>query len=261
MNPMTRRNFMQLLAAGGLALNPLPGLAEDSLGPQLPWVRLKFPGPGGAGDGWDAGRRGDSNLIDAIREQTSANISRQRFVADVESLESMTRFPFMFMHSNYAPNLNDTHCANLREYLLRGGFLFAEDCINSASQGDDFFRSMAEVHFPTMFPDTKLELLPFNHRVFHCFYHFEKGLPHMQGVEHGLHGLTLNGRLTALLSPSDIHCGWTNGDVWFGHEKRVQAIRMGINIYLYAMTEGNTVNPQPALLEKPGKVASPPTQR
>lgn len=255
---------MRLLAAGGaagFALNPLLALADSAPGLQLPWVRLKFPGPGGPGDGWDAGRRGDLNLIDAIREQTSANVSKQRFVADVASLESMTRFPFMFMHSNYAPDLSDTHCANLREYLLRGGFLFAEDCINSASSGDDFFRSMAEVHFPKIFPETKLELLPHRHRVFHCFHNFPQGLPHMQGVEHGLHGITLNGRLVALLSPSDIHCGWTNGDVWFGHEKRVQAFKMGINIYLYAMTEGKSVNAQPVSVDQPSKVVSlPPTK-
>jgi Domain of unknown function (DUF4159) len=258
---MTRRKFMRLLTTGGtagVALNPLLSWAGNVRGPQLPWVRLKFPGPGGSGYGWDAALEGDSNLMDAIREQTSANMSKQQFVADVASLESMTQFPFLFMHSNYAPDLDDAHRANLREYLLRGGFLFAEDCINSASLGDDFFRSMAEVHFPKMFPEAKVELLPYDHRVFHCFHNFSNGLPHMQGVAHGLHGVSLNGRLMALLSPSDIHCGWTNGDVWFGHAKRVQAIQMGINIYLYALTEGNMVNAQPVSVDQPSKVASPP---
>jgi hypothetical protein len=136
--------------------------------------------------------------------------------------------------------LSDAHRANLREYLLRGGFLFAEDCVNSASAGDDFFRGMAGVDFPKMFPEAKLERLPLDHPVFHCFYDFPQGIPHMHGIPHGLHGLTLNGRLLALLSPSDIHCGWTNGDKWYGHVKQVQSIQMGINIYLYAMEGGRT---------------------
>lgn len=242
----------------GFTMNPFSARAANVRGPLLPWARLKFSGPGAPEDSWAAGREGDLNLLDAIREQTSANVVKEWFIADLTSLDSMTRFPFIFMHSNYAPDLNDAHRANLREYLLRGGFLFAEDCVNSASRGDDFFRSMAEVHFPRMFPGAKLELLPYDHRVFHCFHHFQQGLPHMQGVAHGLHGVTLDGRLLALLSPSDIHCGWTNGDVWFGHAKRVQAIQMGINIYLYAMTEGNLVNAQPVSVDQSTKVVSPP---
>jgi len=38
----------------------------------------------------------------------------------------------------------------------------------------------------------------------------------------------------------------------------VQAIKMGINIYLYAMTEGNLVNVQPVSVNQPGKAVSPP---
>jgi len=60
----------------------------------------------------------------------------------------------------------------------------------------------------------------------------------MQGTPHGAHGLTLNGRLLALLSPSDLHCGWTDGDRWFSREKKDQAMKMGTNIYVYAMTQG-----------------------
>jgi hypothetical protein len=59
----------------------------------------------------------------------------------------------------------------------------------------------------------------------------------MQGNPHGLHGLILNGRVVALLSPSDIHCGWTNGDQWFGRGSTTRAMQMGANIYAFAMTQ------------------------
>jgi hypothetical protein len=162
-------------------------------------------------------------------------------VAEVDRLPTMTAFPFLFMHGDVAPEFDDAQRANLREYLLRGGFLFAEDCVNgkrhSGSRGDEFFRQMAEVELPKIFPDARLERLPFDHPVFQCFYHFTEGIPHMQGQPHGLHGITIDGRVVALLSPSDNHCGWANGDRWFGHEKRVQALQMGVNIYLYGMTQ------------------------
>ncbi len=211
--------------------------AENVRGPACPWARLRFSTLGRDQDDWGVEPVGDLNLIRAIRAQTSANVTEQWFVADVASLDSMVQFPFLFMHGNYAPHLADTHRANLREYLLRGGFLFAEDCVNANSRGDDFFRRMANVEFPGMFPEAKLERLAYDHPAFHCFYNFKRGIPHMQGVEHGLHGITINGRLLALLSPSDIHCGWTNGAKWFGRAKQIQAFQMGINIYLYAMTQ------------------------
>jgi hypothetical protein len=240
MNPMTRKRFITLLAAGGAACFGLPfslPAAEDTRGPACPWARLRFSTLGRDHDDWGVEPAGDLNLIRAIREQTSANVTEQWYIADVASLDSMTQFPFLFMTGNYAPNLTDAHRANLREYLLRGGFLLADDCVNERSRGDDFFRRMADVDFPKMFPETKLERVPNSHPVFHCFHDFKRGLPHMQGVEHGLHGLTINGRLLALLSPSDIHCGWANGEKWFGRGKQIQAFQMGINIYLYAMMQ------------------------
>ena len=79
----------------------------------------------------------------------------------------------------------------------------------------------------------------------------ENGLPHMQGQAHGLHGITLNNRVVALLSPSDTHCGWTNGDLWFSPQKQQLAFRMGINIYLFAMT-------QPGAMAMPDSAIAPP---
>ena len=107
--------------------------------------------------------------------------------------------------------------------------------MRSDRTGDEFFRHAAQIDFPKIFPDAKLERLPYDHPIFHCFHHFKDGIPHMQGIPHGLHGVTLNGRLAAVLSPSDIHCGWT-AEKFFGPIKQQQAVQMGTNIYLYAMT-------------------------
>lgn len=276
MDEMTRQKFLKLLAAGGAsflgaehflkAQNPqarngnlvLPGDntysgatpvnsgelqpgGETRRGPFSPWARLKYTCRGEDDDDWNVHPNGDLNLIDVIREQSTANVRKHWNVADITKLDSMTVFPFLFMHSELAPELEDAQRANLREYLLRGGFLFAEDCVKgkmrSDGSGDEFFRRMAEVDFPAMFPEGKLEKLPYDHPVFHCFHHFDNGCPHMQGKEHGLHGLTVKGRLVALLSPSDLHCGWANGAVWFGADQQQKAFQMGTNIYLYAMTQ------------------------
>lgn len=245
MSGISRQQFLKLLAAGGASffgIAPTLFAIEEIRGPISPWARLKFTCRGGDDDDWNVHPNGDLNLIDAIRDQSSANVQKRWNVAEVSKLDTMTAFPFLFMHADSAPELNDAERANLREYLLRGGFLFAEDCVNgkfhSDRSGDEFFRRMAEFEFPKIFPEARLERLPTDHPVFHCFHHFDYGMPHMQGKPHGLHGITLNGRLVALLSPSDNHCGWTNGDQWFGRGRRIKAFQMGVNIYLYAMTGG-----------------------
>ncbi len=155
----------------------------------------------------------------------------------------LTADPFLFMHGELPPVLTDAERSNLREYLLRGGFLFAEDCVIGQGNlgrsrfNDFFFRHMAEVEFSRIVPEAKLVRLPKDHPVFHTVFDFRNGIPHMQGTEHGLHALTLNGRVIALLSPSDIHCGWTNGDQWFGPGSALRAMQMGANIYTFAMTQ------------------------
>lgn len=244
---MKRRNFLRLCATSSLGLVGVPGAfaTGDARGPACYWARLRFPGPGIPERGWRAEPPSDLLLIQAIRDRTSINLVQHWFVADVDKLESLIQFPFVFMHGNYAPTLTDAHRANLREYLVRGGFLFAEDCVNTEGVNDQFFQGMATVDFPRMFPEAKLERLPLSHPVFHCYYDLPRGLPHMQGVEHGLHGLTVNGRLIAFLSPSDIHCAWTNRDFAYGPGKQEAAFQMAINIYLFAMNQTGVIDPLP----------------
>lgn len=250
--PISRSHFFRLMAAGGAAFLGMapqmfaqggpeggPGVPR---GPVSPWARLKFRGRDGDTDDWNVHPNGDLNLVDAIRGQGLVNVQKQWNVADIEKLESLTPFPFLFMHAEIGPDLDASSRNNLREYLMRGGFLFAEDCVNgkgrSNHSGEEFFLRMAEDEIPAILPEAKLERLPNNHPLFECYYQFPEGIPHMQGKPHGLHGIFLKGRLVGVLSPSDTHCGWTNGDRWFGPGQQALAMKFGINVYLYAMTQG-----------------------
>ncbi len=244
MSQLTRERFLKLVAAGGasfLGLNSLVSAQDVPKGPLVPWGRLKFTGEEGNTDDWHVHPHGDINLIDLIRDDTTTNIEKKWNVADVADLTTMTQYPFLFMHGEIGPELDDTARKNLREYFLRGGFLFAEDCVNgyghhgSNRTNDYFFQAMMS-QIPAILPEAKIELLPMDHPLFHCFYHFDQW-PHMQGTPHGPHGVILDGRVVALLSPSDLHCGWTNGDRWFYPGAQRKAMQMGANIYLYAMTQ------------------------
>lgn len=238
---MTRKEFLKLTAAGALSFLHCETVLASARGSRVRWGRLKFPTAGHSPENWSVHPNGDLNLMDQILEHTTVRLDFQWNVADVQKIEQMSRYPFLFMHAEAPPVLDESARANLREYFLRGGFLFAEDCvIGSGSQGnnglnDKFFLRMAE-ELPRILPEAQFERLPTDHPIFAAFYPMREW-PHMQGTPHGPWGLTLHRRLVALLSPSDLHCGWTAGARWFGPSKAEAALRMGTNIYVHAMTQ------------------------
>jgi hypothetical protein len=257
---ISRKEFVKYMAIGGSSFLVSPwthqlfadqGLAREArragyLDPQLTkgaitqWGRLRFRCDNNDTN-WHVHPQGDLNLIDHINRELSTNIGNLWHVVDVSKLEELTKFPMLFMHAETPPLFTEAELAHLREYLMRGGFLYAEDCVNGYSmhgrgQGswDFFFTRMRDV-LRDLIPGAELARLPMDHPIFHCFFDLNQGQPHMQGVEHGGHGLTYKGRLVAYLSPSDAHCGWTN-EGWFGRARSQQAVQIGTNVYLYAMT-------------------------
>lgn len=245
---MNRRRFLPFLFAAAAAATvwPVAELAAEpeKVAPQQTWARLRFRAERNDDDDWNVHPNADLNLIEVINRNTTLNVEPKWYVADVASLEEMVQHPFLFMHAELPPTLSDAERANLREYLLRGGFLFAEDCVNGKGRtagwpnnGDVFFQRMRK-ELPRIVPEAKFELLPNSHPIFHNVFGFKDGMPRMQGRSSGLWALTLNGRVLALLSPCDIHCGWANGDQWFHPGAAAIALRMGVNIYVFAMTQG-----------------------
>lgn len=208
------------------------------------WARLKFPCTNGDWDDWNAHAQGDLNFLQHMNQTTSVSISSSLWnVANIDQLDEMIRYPFIFMHAEMPPELSATQIANMREYLLRGGFLFAEDCVrgkfhHNRGGGPDpdlFFTGIMDT-MPKILPEAKIEKLPNDHPIYHCFYHMPNGLPMCQGQPHGGHGVMLNGRMVAFLSPHDNHCGWTYAP-WFPAGVGDLALQMGTNLYVYAMTQ------------------------
>jgi hypothetical protein len=261
----TRQEFIRLMATGGAALvaTPFAGLVYDDLGltdearragltrragrpegesepPPADWGRLRFRCAGGESEDWSVHPHGDLNLIKAINGAATVHIGQRWHAADIADLDAMAKFPLLFMHAENTPELTAAEMANLREYLLRGGFLYAEDCVNGKRthgkpQGDwDFFFQKMKTVLTGLVPDAEVVRLADDHEIFHCFFDLPAGQPHMQGQRHGAWGLVRKGRLMAYLSPSDAHCAWTN-PIWFANRSQ-DAIKIGTNVYIYAMT-------------------------
>src|SRR5207253_9056426 len=74
------------------------------------------------------------------------------------------QFPYLYIVEPGQMLLSNEQAARLREHLLRGGFLHADD-FWGAYQRANFVQQMAKV-----FPDRQLEAVPLTHEIFHTLF-------------------------------------------------------------------------------------------
>ncbi len=193
---------------------------------QFQIARLKYSG----GGDWYNDPEIIPNLCQQLNRRTSIRALTDE--AQVNLLDDkLYQFPFLFMTGHGNVSFSDEEVRRLRHYLQSGGFLYADD---DYGMDESFRREMKKV-----FPNSELVELPLDHPIYHCFYDFPSGLPkiheHYEGPPKG-YGIFIGGRMVVLYTyNSNISDGWTDryNDP---PEKREEAIRMGINIITYFLT-------------------------
>lgn len=213
-----------------LATAAIVVLAGLRPGPRLAVARLQYDG----GGDWYANPSSLPNLIEAIRARTTLRVERAE--ARVTLLdERLWDYPFLHMTGHGNVRFSDAEVVRLREYLARGGFLHADD---NYGLDASFRREIARV-----FPDRALVDVPATHAIYHVVYDFPAGLPkiheHDNKPPRGL-GIFLGDRLAVFYThESDLGNGWEDPGVHNDppalHEA---ALRMGVNLFVYAVTSG-----------------------
>lgn len=214
-----------------LSLAPLAPVAtaapDDTL---LTIARLQY---GGGGD-WYANPSALPNLLAAIRDRTGLPMAaREVTVRPTDA--NLRDHPYLYMTGHGNVRFPPAERAALRDYLLDGGFLHADDNYGM----DESFRREMEA----LFPDRQLVEIPRDHPVFNVLYAFPEGLPKIH--EHDAQppsawGIFENERLVVFYSyESDLGNGWEDPDVHGDPpEVREQAIRMGVNLFLHVLGQG-----------------------
>lgn len=219
------RAALLLCVACGVAL--LAGAHCAGAAP-LKVARLKY---GGGGD-WYANPTGLPNLIKAVNERTTIRLQPEAGTVEPAS-SALFDYAMLFVTGHGQIRFTDRERANLRQYLLNGGFLHVDDNYGL----DEFFRP----ELRKLFADRGLAELPYSHPIYHCFYSFPRGLPkvheHHGGPPHG-YGIIHEGRVVLFYSfNTDLNDGWEDADVHNDPaEIRESALRAGINIVTYALT-------------------------
>lgn len=172
------------------------------------------------------------NLAAEINTKTDIEISKKEVILSLNDSEVYS-YPFLFITGHGQINLSKSELENLRNYLWNGGFIYVDDDYGM----DEHFREQLN----TAFPKHKLVQLPIDHEIYNSFFELPEGLPkiheHYEGAPKG-YGLFLKGRLALFYTfNSNISDGWAAPPVYRDPEElREKAFKMGINIYIYAMT-------------------------
>ena len=143
-------------------------------------------------------------------------------------------YPFLHMTGHGNVTFSDTEVARLREYLSRGGFLHIDD---NYGLDEHIRREMKKV-----FPDHEFTDVPLSHPIYHVVYDFPKGLPKIHehdGKPARGFGIFIGNRLAVYYTwSSDLGNGWEDVGTYATDpvELHEQALRMGVNLFTYAVT-------------------------
>ena len=200
--------------------------AQDTY--QLKIAKMQY---GGGGD-WYANPTSVPNLISFIRQNTNIQLDENEYLVK-PSGNQIFQYPYVYMTGHGNVIFSDEEARNLRRYLVSGGFLHIDD-----NYGMDKFirREMKKI-----FPDLEFQEIDFEHPIFHAQYDFDEGLPKVHehdGENPQALALIFESRIVCLYTfESDLGDGWEDSSVHSDPEEiRRQALQMGTNIVIYALT-------------------------
>ena len=224
-------------------------LGYDEAG-EFNFVRVQFDSYYGGGFGYgpwsidfpDA----DRNFLRGVSRLTNVRVMSDPIVLRLDD-EEIFDYPFLYMlevGQGGGISLTPGEITNLREYLLRGGFLLIDDFWGQR-EWDNF-----QAAFSQVFPDRAITELQPDHEIFHVYYDIDgpQMIPALyrtdeygeQGINNASNHAILDdaGRVMVLINwNSDMGDGWEHTyHQAYPTRYANAAYRLGINYLMYSMT-------------------------
>jgi hypothetical protein len=228
---------------------PMPPDATEKT--EFAFARLEYPSWGARGY-WRRGGswatdypKADRQFLQGVRRLTRIHA---RSVEEVVSMEGdeIYNWPWIYAVEVGHWELDDREAAKLRDYLLRGGFLMADD-FHGTYEWEVFIASMQRV-----FPDRPIVEMQNSDPAYHVLYDLDErfqvpGVQYLQsgrmyeqdGIEPHWRGIyDDNGRLmVAICFNMDLGDAWEWADIpQYPENWASLAYRIAINYIIYAMT-------------------------
>ncbi len=220
------KNHALALFSVVLLLLPTVGIGQEA--GLLKIAKLKYDG----GGDWYSNPTALPNLIEFVNDQSTVSIESVEEIVE-PSGSQLFQYPYIYATGHGNITFSESEAKNIRTYLLSGGFLHIDD-----NYGMEKYvrREMKKV-----FPDIEFIELPYSHPIFSQHFTFENGLPKIHehdGKAPQALALIFENRVVCLFTvESDLGDGWEDASVHNDPEEiRQQALRMGANVLLYALT-------------------------
>lgn len=200
----------------------------------------------------------DINFSERLDELTTIEVARDEDgeilheVLDLGQRERLFEYPFLYMVEVGSLSFNEKEVENLREYLLRGGFLHVDDFWGEY-EWENWEYEIGRVFPPEVFPIVDI---PLSHEVFRIVFELDEvpqvpsldyweatgetnerpdaTEPHVRGI------FDRRGRLMIVMTHNtDLGDGWERegeNHEYFREFSAKKAYPLGINIVVYAMT-------------------------
>ena len=188
----------------------------------------------GDGETWNQHRRDAANLTAYTEEAWELGLTWQIMDSAAATVEDLLQAPVLYISGNQAPELLP-HAKKLRDYVDRGGFLFAEACCGNAAAFDQGFRQLMAAVFPE--PEYQLQRITPGHPIWRMQDMVRAESPYvgrLWGVEYGC-------RTCVVYSEEDLSCYWelAQPGLWREHPEAVtdriaDGLAIGVNVLTYA---------------------------
>ena len=217
------------------------------------FARIEYDSPHSPYNAWFGGAwrvdypEADVNFMEGIHIWAGTNLLLSSSPVHLRATdERLFDYPFAYIVEPGHMELTDIDAAALREYLLRGGFLFLDDFHGEI----EWQRAREQIR--KIFPEYEIKDLPLSHPIFHSYFDldqviqvpgvaaliqgvtYEKGgvTPHYMGVENK------NGRLMIFMTRNcDLGDAWEwINDPRYPAQYGLIAYKIGINVVIYAMS-------------------------
>lgn len=147
--------------------------------------------------------------------------------------------PFLYWTGDEAfEPMSEAEIVGLRRFVRFGGFVLVDD---AAPEQSGFDRSVRR-ELARAFPNRRLRQLDGAHTVFRTFYLLRRPEGRIRGPAH-LEGIEIGDRVAVVYSRHDLGGAWARDNLgaWQhsvspgGEEQRERAIRLGVNLVMYAL--------------------------
>jgi len=207
------------------------GITASTVPQRTPVVQIALLKYNGGGD-WYANPTSLPNLIEFCNKNLGTNIGNDPQTV-MPGSDEIFNYPFIHMTGHGNVFFSEQEAANLRTYLMAGGFLHIDDNYGM----DPFIRPQMK----KVFPEYELIELPFSHPIYQQKYPFPNGLPKIHehdGKPPQGFGIIHDGRLVCYYTyETDLGDGWEDSEVHNNSpESRLKALRMGANLIQYVFT-------------------------